>query len=277
MLGRVVVVGVVVGAMNLAPVAPPRAVGRRGSLAAFAACLSAPARAVAGDAYYGGRPQLDEVSGLVVLRVAQVADFQEKLLREVAKGTDLGVPVTPQQFMFGTELLLRNSNLDGNIKLMIRSEVPPENKDLAVARAPVVMNALTAITDRAAKVKTPLLSERDAADLADLYAAFRRDLFLLFATLPPDAQKRYSGYADALLAYEKDLSRNCKGGASGGCLEEEAPAAPAAAGEARPKAGAAPKALEAALAAQQEKEAEPWSPPPYKPPRGSFADMASRY
>lgn len=261
---------------------PQNSCDRRGFGAlVVAAPVAAARRAAAADQYYDSRPQLDEVAGLVVLRVAQVADFQEKLLREVAKGTDLGVPVTPQQFIFGTELLLRNSNIDGNIKLMIKSEVPRDSKELAIARAPVVMNDLTAITDRAKQVRTPLLSGRDASDIADLYAQFRRDLLLLFATLPPDLQKRYSGYADALLAYEKDLSKNCKGGASGGCLEEEAPEAPAAGGDARPKAGAAPKALEAALAAQAEAAPppppEPWSPPPYKPARGSFADMASRY
>ena len=57
-----------------------------------AAPVAAARRAAAADQYYDSRPQLDEVAGLVVLRVAQVADFQEKLLREVAKGTDLGVP-----------------------------------------------------------------------------------------------------------------------------------------------------------------------------------------
>lgn len=241
--------------------------------------------AFAGDEYYGGRPDLDEVSGLVVLRVAEVANFQEKLLREVAKGTDLGVPVTPQQFMFGTELLIRNSNLDGNIKLMIREEVPPENKDEARQRAPRVMNMLLGISRKAANIADAgrvVLDANDARELADAYAQWRKELLLLFATLPPDLQKKYSGYADALLAYEKDLSRSCKGGVSGGCLEEETPAAPDADG-AGPKAGQAPKALEAALAAQAKEEArnppppEAWSPPPYKPPRGSFADMASRY
>ena len=107
-----------------------------------------------------------------------------------------------------------------------------------------------------------------------------RRLLLLFATLPSDTQKRYSGYADALLAYEKDVSRDCKGGAAGGCLEEERPAP---ASGARPKAGQAPKELEAALAAAAGGETspppapEPWSPPPYKPARGSFAEMAGRY
>ena len=69
-----------------------------------------------------------QAAGLMLLVVAVCSDavipnLQEKLLREVAKGSDLGVPVTPQQFMFGTELLLQNSNLDGNIKLMIRETV----------------------------------------------------------------------------------------------------------------------------------------------------------
>ena len=64
--------------------------------------------AVAPTIVRANQPAVDEVSGLAVLRVAQVADFQEKLLREVAKGADLGVPVTPQQFVFGTTLLLKN-------------------------------------------------------------------------------------------------------------------------------------------------------------------------
>mmetsp|Transcript_33856 Transcript_33856/g.101964 ORF Transcript_33856/g.101964 Transcript_33856/m.101964 type:complete len:317 (+) Transcript_33856:152-1102(+) len=225
----------------------------------------------------------EEVSGLVVLRVAQVADFQEKLLRAVASGADLGVPVTPQQFVFGTELLIRNSNLDGNIKLMIREEVRPEKKTEALERAPRVMNSLLSISTDAAGLADAgksLLDARDAARLADRYADFRRELLLLFATLPSDTQKRYSGYADALLAYEKDVSRDCKGGAAGGCLEEERPAP---ASGARPKAGQAPKELEAALAAAAGGETspppapEPWSPPPYKPARGSFAEMAGRY
>ena len=79
--------------------------------------------AAAGDSYDDGRPDYDEVSGLVVLRVAEVAAFQEKLLRALYQGADIGVPVTPQQIVFGTQVLLRNSNIDGNMKLMIQTEV----------------------------------------------------------------------------------------------------------------------------------------------------------
>ena len=32
--------------------------------------------------------------------------------------------VNPAQISFGTGLMLKNSNLDGNLKLMIRTEVP---------------------------------------------------------------------------------------------------------------------------------------------------------
>ena len=257
-----------------------------GATAAASAAAGAAAPAVAAGSY--DAPDLNEVSGLVVLRVAQVADFQEKLLREVAKGSDLGVPVTPQQFMFGTELLLQNSNLDGNIKLMIREEVPRDRKDEALKRAPQTMNALLAISGAAARIADAgrfQLTPDDARELADLYRNFRRELLLLFATLPQDAQKRYSGYADALLAYEKDLTRDCKGGAAGGCLKEDDEPAPPAKGS--PKAGQAPrdlaKALEAAdargdLESAAAPEAPPaWVPPAAKPARGSFAAMAAGY
>ena len=257
-----------------------------GATAAASAAAGAAAPAVAAGSY--DAPDLNEVSGLVVLRVAQVADFQEKLLREVAKGSDLGVPVTPQQFMFGTELLLQNSNLDGNIKLMIREEVPRDRMDEALKRAPQTMNALLAISGAAARIADAgrfQLTPDDARELADLYRNFRRELLFLFATLPQDAQKRYSGYADALLAYEKDLTRDCKGGAAGGCLTEDDEPAPPAKGS--PKAGQAPrdlaKALEAAdargdLESAAAPEAPPaWVPPAAKPARGSFAAMAAGY
>ena len=257
-----------------------------GATAAASAAAGAAAPAVAAGSY--DAPDLNEVSGLVVLRVAQVADFQEKLLREVAKGSDLGVPVTPQQFMFGTELLLQNSNLDGNIKLMIREEVPRDRRDEALKRAPQTMNALLAISGAAARIADAgrfQLTPDDARELAELYRNFRRELFFLFATLPQDAQKRYSGYADALLAYEKDLTRDCKGGAAGGCLKEDDEPAPPAKGS--PKAGQAPrdlaKALEAAdargdLESAAAPEAPPaWVPPAAKPARGSFAAMAAGY
>ena len=242
--------------------------------------------AVAPTLVRAGQPSVDEVSGLSVLRVAQVADFQEKLLREVAKGADLGVPVTPQQFVFGTTLLLKNSNLDGNIKLMIKEEVLKEKKEEAYERAPRVMNSLLAISvtsQNFADAGSFMLSPTEAAQLAELYAQFRRELLLLFATLPSDTQKKYSGYADALLAYEKNASSNCKGGAAGGCLEEEAPVRPSPNG---PRAGQAPRDLERALAAAEARGdaltseapvAEAWVAPAYKPARGSFADMASRY
>ena len=126
------------------------------------------------------------------------------------------------------------------------------------------------------------LTPDDARDLADLYRNFRRELLLLFATLPPDAQKRYSGYADALLAYEKDLTRDCKGGAAGGCLTEDDEPAPPAKGS--PKAGQAPrdlaKALEAADTRENLESAGRRAPPlprRPRPARGSFAAMAAGY
>ncbi|KAJ1456466.1 hypothetical protein M885DRAFT_439564 [Pelagophyceae sp. CCMP2097] len=186
-----------------APPAVPRRVWLR-SVAGLAVASSGPA--FANDEYFDDRPDLQEVSGLVVLRVAEVAAFQEQLLREVAKGTDLGVPVTPQQFMFGTELLLRNSNLDGNMKLMIATEIPKAKREAAIKQAPRVMNALLAISAEAAKVETPQLRPKDASALADLYRQLRGELLAMFAFLPEDLQSKYQGYATVLSKYEKDIS-----------------------------------------------------------------------
>ena len=111
------------------------------------------------------------------------------------------------------------------------------------ASASAISGAAARIADAGRFQLTP----DDARELADLYRNFRRELLFLFATLPQDAQKRYSGYADALLAYEKDLTRDCKGGAAGGCLKEDDEPAPPAKGS--PKAGQAPRDLAKALEA----------------------------
>ena len=76
----------------------------------------------------------EEKSGLVVLRVAEVCNFQEKLLRSLARCDNpatandkdqFGNPycggeaysVNPTQIVFGTGVMLRNANLDGNLKV----------------------------------------------------------------------------------------------------------------------------------------------------------------
>ena len=48
-------------------------------------------------------PGPEERSGLVVLRVAEVAQFQEKILRAVVNG-DIDAIVSPQQIAFGTQM-----------------------------------------------------------------------------------------------------------------------------------------------------------------------------
>ena len=45
---------------------------------------------------------IHHVAGLIVLRVAEVAQFQEKILRAILNGDLKDVVVTPQQIVFGT-------------------------------------------------------------------------------------------------------------------------------------------------------------------------------
>ena len=122
-----------------------RGYDRRGAIAAAAsAVVSFVSPVQRAEAFVAGSDQ--ETSGLVVLRVAEVCNFQEKLLRTISKcsgpnAKDLldqfGLPycgdsgaytVSPTQILFGTGLLLRNSNLDGNLKLMIQTEVPKKQQ-----------------------------------------------------------------------------------------------------------------------------------------------------
>lgn len=57
----------------------------------------------------------EERSGLVVLRVAEVCNFQEKILRAVVN-KDIDAEIGPLQIVFGTQILLKNSNIAGNMK-----------------------------------------------------------------------------------------------------------------------------------------------------------------
>ena len=95
----------------------------------------------------------EEKSGLVVLRVAEVAQFQEKILRAVLDGEIKDVIVTPQQLVFGTNILMRNSNVAGNMKLMIDNEIPRSKQREARIRAANSMNALQKISSDAAKIE----------------------------------------------------------------------------------------------------------------------------
>ena len=127
----------------------------RSGVAAAAGLLVGNPAPRAASAFVAGEDQ--ETSGLVVLRIAEVCSFQEKLLRTIAKcsapnAKDLvdqfGLPycggeayvVSPGQLLFGTGVMLRNSNLDGNLKLMIQTEVPRAKQNAAKQEAAAIMN-----------------------------------------------------------------------------------------------------------------------------------------
>lgn len=73
----------------------------------------------------------EERSGLVVLRVAEVCNFQEKILRAVVN-KDIDAEVGPFQIVFGTQILLNNSNIAGNMRLMIETEIPRAKRRLGM-------------------------------------------------------------------------------------------------------------------------------------------------
>jgi len=146
----------------------------------------------------------EERSGLVVLRVAEVCNFQEKILRAVVS-KDIDAQVSPQQIVFGTQILLRNSNVAGNMKLMIDTEIPKKNKALASKSAAKVMNTLQTISKTAAKIQRPFTDE-EMLEVADLYLDARLQLNAMYEFLNPDGKEKYYGYFMKVTEYEKKIA-----------------------------------------------------------------------
>lgn len=146
----------------------------------------------------------EERSGLVVLRVAEVCAFQEKILRAIVNG-DIDAQVSPQQIVFGTQILLKNSNIAGNMKLMIDTEVVKEKRKYAVRDAANTMNTLQSISVTAAKVLRPFTNE-EMLEIADMYRDVRLRLNNIYEYLPQREKDKYYGYFMAVTDYEKKIA-----------------------------------------------------------------------
>lgn len=149
--------------------------------------------------------QPEERSGLVVLRVAEVSQFQEKILRAIVSGDLKDVMVSPMQFAFGTQILLRNSNLDGNMKLMIREEIPKQKRAAARQNAADVMNTLQTIAKYSASIQRDF-KPIEMIELADMYTVVRKNLNELYEYLPDKEREKYYGYFVAVTDYEKKIA-----------------------------------------------------------------------
>jgi hypothetical protein len=148
----------------------------------------------------------EERSGLTVLRVAEVAQFQEKILRSIASGELEGVKVAPMQFQFGTQILLRNSNLDGNMKLMINQEIPRKRRKDAVQCAVAAMNTLQGIATFSGSIQRDF-ETIEMVELADMYRDVRVNLNQLYEFLPEQEKDKYYGYFVAVTEYEKKIAQ----------------------------------------------------------------------
>jgi hypothetical protein len=151
-------------------------------------------------------PAPEERSGLVVLRVAEVSQFQEKILRAIVNGDLKGVAVSPMQFAFGTQILLRNSNLDSNMRLMIDQEIPKQQRPSARKIAANVMNTLQDIAKYAGSIKRDF-EPLEMVELADMYKVVRIDLNQLYEFLPEKEREKYYGYFVAVTEYEKKIAQ----------------------------------------------------------------------
>lgn len=147
----------------------------------------------------------EERSGLVVLRIAEVAQFQEKILRAVANGDIPDVVISPQQIVFGTKILLKNSNLSGNMQLMIDNEVPRSKRQEAAANAAKTMNTLQEIYTVAESIKRPF-EVSEMLMIADLYLKARLQLNSMYEYLPQREKDKYYGYFMKVTEYEKKIA-----------------------------------------------------------------------
>lgn len=128
----------------------------------------------------------------------------EKILRAILNGDIKETVVTPQQIVFGTQILLRNSNLAGNMKLMIADEIPRNKQREASIKAANTMNALQKLSSTAAQLTE--LKPIDYEELANLYRLVRVELNDLYELLPPKEKNKYYGYFVAVSEYEKKIA-----------------------------------------------------------------------
>lgn len=165
------------------------------------------ARADDGETSYANPnipPGPEERSGLVVLRVAEVAQFQEKILRAVVNG-DIDAVVSPQQIAFGTQIMMRNSNLDGNMKLMIYNEIPRRKRKNAIEKAVNTMNTLQDIVAKATRIDHPF-TNMEMLEIADMYRYARLELNEMYEYLEPKEKDKYYGYFMKVTEYEKKIA-----------------------------------------------------------------------
>jgi len=107
--------------------------------------------------------------------------------------------------VFGTQILLRNSNIAGEMKLMIDYDIPKKNQREAAIKAVNTMNTLQQISITAAKVEKEL-APADYEELANLYKSVRIELKTLFDLLPQKEKEKYYGYFVAVTEYEKKIA-----------------------------------------------------------------------
>lgn len=107
--------------------------------------------------------------------------------------------------MFGTQILLRNSNIAENIQLMIDNEIPRKNKKQARIRAANSMNTLQKISSTAASIEREM-SPADYDEIANLYRLLRVELNSLYELLSPKEKDKYYGYFVQVTAYEKKIA-----------------------------------------------------------------------
>lgn len=110
------------------------------------------------------------------------------------------------QIAYGTKILLKNSNLDGNLKLTLRDAVPAQREE-ALAAAVVAMNTLGRILELASAEGPVELRPASLTAYADLYAEARRALARVFSALPKDEQAKYYGFARELKEYEDRVAK----------------------------------------------------------------------
>ena len=101
--------------------------------------------------------------------------------------------------------MLRNSNIAGQMKLMIDNEIPKRNRKEARVTATNAMNAIQKVSSTAAAIEREL-SPADYEELANLYRLVRVELNSLYNLLGPKEKEKYDGYFLEVTEYEKKIA-----------------------------------------------------------------------
>eukprot|EP00930_Biecheleria_cincta_P083558 TRINITY_DN73110_c0_g1_i1.p1 TRINITY_DN73110_c0_g1~~TRINITY_DN73110_c0_g1_i1.p1 ORF type:complete len:237 (-),score=46.49 TRINITY_DN73110_c0_g1_i1:13-723(-) len=142
--------------------------------------------------------------GTVLLRIAEVTDKQEGLLRRMAV-PDSDLKVVRGAFTKSVEVMLRKSRLEEQLQELAQNEIPAELRPRAQTALLACLQALRRISVLDMGGSSPELSLEELLGMAELYSNAREQLRLFFELLPATTQESSRKSARSIREREQRL------------------------------------------------------------------------